>query len=273
MKYERIYLDGTDKRVFIDTYATTCRGEIRPAILVIPGGGYQGVCSDREGEPIALAFVAHGYNAFVLHYRVGKEGDHFPKQMIDAGKAMIYIREHAEQYYVDPARVFMTGFSAGGHLTGSMATMFDYEEMKAEFGDKYPMIRPTGAILCYPVVSAMVVTHQGSFENLTGKSFAELTVEDKRKFSLECAASEKSAPMFIWHTAEDELVPIAGSLALAEKLASLGLSFKLSVYPYGTHGLALGNEITECGNRKWVQKMGEGWVDEACLWMKTLKDY
>ena len=246
----------------------------RPAILVIPGGGYHGVCTEREGEPIALAFIQKGYNAFVLNYRVGKEGDVFPKQLLDAARAMVYIKDNAEKYSTNPKRVFVTGFSAGGHLTGSVATMFDYDEVKSELGEDYLKVKPTGAFLCYPVVSAMESeTHVGSFENLLGKSISEFTDDEKRRYSLEYSARENSAPMFIWHTAEDELVPLAGSLALAKRMIELKLPVKVSVYPYGTHGVALANEITKCGNPKWVQPMAEGWIAEAAEFAKTLKDY
>ena len=242
MIHERIYLDKTDERVYIDTYVPNEKGS-RPAILVIPGGGYANVCTDREGEPIALAFVEQGFNAFVLNYRVGKEGDVFPKQLIDASRAMLYIKENAEKYSTNPKRGVGTCFSAGGHLTGSLATMYDYDEIKAEFGEDYIKIKPTGAILCYPVVSVMEsATHVGSFENLLGKKLSEFTEEERRRYSLEYAARENSAPMFIWHTATDELVPVIGSLSLAKRMAELKLPLKVSIYPYGTHGVALANE-------------------------------
>ena len=208
----------------------------------------------------------------MLNYRVGKEGDVFPKQLIDASRAMLYIKENAEKHATDAARVFVTGFSAGGHLTGSVATMYDYEEIKAEFGEDYAKIKPAGAILCYPVVSAVEKeTHASSFLNLLGKKcICQLSEDEKRRYSLEFAARENSAPMFIWHTAEDTLVPVAGSLALARRMIELGLPTKLSVYPYGPHGVALANEITRCGKESWVQPMAEKWVDEAVEFANSL---
>ena len=120
MRFERIYLNNEDKRSYIDTYVQD--GNVkRDAMLVIPGGGYCGVCSDREGEPIALEFFAKGYNAFVLNYRAGKAGDVYPSQLLDAAAAMIYIREHEEELCINKDRVFAVGFSAGGHLCGSLA--------------------------------------------------------------------------------------------------------------------------------------------------------
>ena len=120
---KRIFLEEGNPEAWIDAYiADPVRGFTRRAMLVIPGGGYGAVCSDREGEPIALAFMAEGFNAFVLHYTVGRKKP-YPAQLREASLAMAHIRSHAEEYGIDPARVFTVGFSAGGHLAGSLAVM------------------------------------------------------------------------------------------------------------------------------------------------------
>ena len=276
MKHERIYLDA-EHEVWIDTYVAASEVK-RDAILVIPGGGYGCVCTDREGEPIALSFFAKGLNAFVLNYRVvgnteaGKAGKTvtYPAQLIDAGRAMLYIREHADELSVNPERVFAVGFSAGGHLCGSLATMFEYPEITEYFGERAVGIRPTAAVLAYPVVAAFEKAHFGSFVNLLGKPYSEITDEEKRKFSIDSAANEKSSPMFIWHTVEDNLVPVENSLRLGMALQNLGVPYMMELYPYGPHGLALSNEITECGNPAYVQPMAECWIERACEWFKTL---
>ncbi|MBR2650060.1 MAG: alpha/beta hydrolase [Clostridia bacterium] len=272
MKHERIYLNENDDRVYIDTYVADL-GEKRDALLVIPGGGYWCVCTDREGEPIALDFLAKGYNAFVLNYRVGATRERFPAQLIDAASAMVYIREHAEELRINPERVFAVGFSAGGHLTGSLATMFAYPEVKERFGEKYKMVRPTGAILSYPVTVMGEYAHQGSFENLLGKKREEQTASDRALVSLDETVSADSSPMFIWHTVEDKTVPVEGSLLLALALTRAGVPYKLSVYPYGPHGIALSSEVTLCGNPNMLQPLAESWRSEADEWMRTLPDY
>lgn len=269
MKHEKIYLNENDKRVFIDTYVANSK-EKRPAILVIPGGGYSNVCTEREGEPIALDFFARGYNAFVLNYRVGKDGDVYPAQLFDAASAMIYIRKNADELSVDPKRVFAVGFSAGGHLCGCLATMYAYPEIKCEFTDDSELIKPTGAILSYPVTIAYGSTHQGSFLRLLGKPLSEYTEGEINKLSLDRAVTSDTAPMFIWHTAEDAVVPVIGSLMLAVALTNAKVPYKMSIYPYGPHGVALSNSLTRCGNDAWVQPLAEGWTREADEWMKTL---
>lgn len=268
MRYERIYLNENDKRVYIDTYIVD-RDKPRDALLVIPGGGYGRVCTDREGEPVALDFVQKGYNCFVLGYRCGTEADVYPAHITDAGSAMIYIKEHAVEFKINPTRVFAVGFSAGGHLCGSLATMFDYPEVKAVFGDKARMIRPTGAILSYPVTIARENTHKGSFKNLLGKPFEEYTDAEREKFSLDVAVTPDASPMFIWHTVEDHLVPLDGTLMLGLALYRAKVPFKMSVYPYGLHGIALGTDLTEnCSDS--IQPLASGWTAEADAWMRTL---
>ncbi len=273
MLHERIYLNKNDERVYIDTYAPNDRTKLHDAILVIPGGGYSAVCTDREGEPIALDFLARGYAAFVLNYRVGK-GDHFPSQLLDAGAAMIYIRNNAERYGINPKRVFAVGFSAGGHLCGSIASMYAYDDVKAAFGEEYIKVKPTGAILSYPVTVMDSESHVPSFVNLTGKQKEEFTEEDYNKFSLDRVVNSDTAPIFIWHTREDKLVPVEGSLRLALALSRSKVNYMLNIAPYGPHGLALSNDITVTPphNDSFAQPLAEDWRRKADEWFKTLPD-
>ncbi len=269
MRHERIYLSNEDDRVFIDTYITNL-GENKDAILVIPGGGYNDVCTAREGEPVALEFVAKGYNAFVLNYRAGKKGDVFPKQLLDASSAMIYIRNNAKAFKINPNRVFAVGFSAGGHLCGSLATMFDYDEVKNAFHEDHIKARPTGVILSYPVVTMYEPTHTDSFVKLLGKSEDDFTDYERERYSLEKIVNSKTSPMFVWHTVEDTLVPIQGSIKLAEALVNNKVPHRVSVFPYGPHGVVLGNKITETDIPDYFQPFTQIWTKQADEWMQTL---
>lgn len=263
MIYERIYLDE-QKRVYIDTYANTDERLVPlDAILVIPGGGYGCVCSDREGEPIALAFATRAVNAFVLNYRVG-EGVKYPDQLIDAARAMAYIKENAKRYHINPERVFAVGFSAGGHLCGTLATL--HSEAEELLGLEKDVARPRGVVLSYPVVTALHKTHQSSFAKLLCKPFSEISDEQKRHLSLEENVNADTPPAFIWHTAKDAVVPPIGSLRLARAYCNAGAKVELHLYPYGPHGLALSNDVT-CVDG---QPKAEGWVDAAWEWMKTV---
>ncbi len=271
MKTERIYLNGSDERVYIDTYACDIPTP-RDAILVIPGGAYREVCASREGGPVALAFVARGYNAFVLNYRVGEPGDVFPKQLIDAGTAMLYIRNHAAELNINPNRVFAVGFSAGGHLCASISTMYKFKEAREAFGDEADRIRPTGSILAYPVTSMLERTHGNSFKNLLGRPDAVYTDEERRRYSIECNLGGHIPPLFIWHTAEDKAVPPEASLRLGYELSKRGLPFMLSLYPYGPHGISLGTAESATA-KEHLQPLAARWIPDADEWMKTLADY
>ncbi len=270
MIYERVFLDESDDRVYIDTYVANDRTVVRDAMLVIPGGGYREVCTAREGEPIALAFAAKGMNCFVLNYRVGREGDVYPAQLIDASRAILHIRANSEKYNVNPARVFAVGFSAGGHLTGSLALLSSDPEVLNTLGIKEGDNTPNGVVMSYPVVSALLNTHLGSFANLAGTTVEDLTLAQKEKYSLERHVKKNSPPAFIWHSAEDQIVPISGSMALAEAYVRAGAAVMLHLYPYGPHGLALSNKITAEGNTELMQPLAEGWIDKAVEFFDTI---
>ena len=154
-----------------------------------------------------------------------------------------------------------------------MAILHKDPEVLSALGIEKGDNKPCGSILAYPVVSALVDTHAGSFVRLGGKPFAELTDAEKNKLSLEANVDEDSAPLFIWHTSEDQAVPVIGSLKLAEAYYNIQRHFSLHVYPYGPHGIALANEETSLGNPDWIQPLACGWVKDSVKWMKSLKSY
>ncbi len=264
---ERVYL-SEDKRAYLDAYITDVKSYVHDAMLVLPGGGYSH-CSDREAEPIALAFAAKGFNAFVLRYRVCDE-NRYPDQLCDASLALLHIKKNAEKYNIDPNRVFGVGFSAGGHLLGTLATVSERPDVLSILGVKGDELSLAGVIFSYPVVTALKNTHEGSFCRLTGKEFCDITAEEKERLSIENHITEKAPPAFIWHTAEDKTVPLSGTFALAENYINAGVPMTLRVYPYGVHGIALGNKITDV-DAGLIEPIAEHWVDESVEFIKTLK--
>lgn len=268
--YEKIALDASDERVYLEVYAPDkISGFTRDALLVIPGGGYTCVYAAREGEPIALDFIQKGCCAFVLHYSVN-EGARFPKPLIEASRAMKYIRDHAERYGINKNRVFVTGFSAGGHLCTALGVLWHekaiYDACPMEFGEN----RPTGIIPVYPVISAMVPTHQWSFFTLLGTE--KPTEEEKARYSLERCVDERSAPACIIHTSDDQVVPVYNALALAKAYADANRSFELHVYKSAPHGMALASEITAADNDGWNNPHNVGWTALARDWMKGIEE-
>lgn len=264
---ERIHINADDEEVWLESLVEPSDTP-RDAMLVIPGGGYGHVCSDREGWPISEAFLKHGINCFVLNYRVGEKSK-YPNPLIDAALAMDYIRNNAAKYSVNPERVFVVGFSAGGHLTGLISTK--HKEAEKILGLPENATRPSGSVYCYPVVSTFCSTHVASFFNLAGKQVAEFTDDEARFYSIDTNVTDKTPPAFIWHTAEDQVVPVQNSLRLAEAYIKAGVPVSLHIFPYGPHGISLATKETWADNPAFLQPLAVDWVDEAAAFIKTIK--
>lgn len=268
MIHKKIFLEPGNENVYLEAYiADKLEGFTRDALLIIPGGAYASVCTEREGEPIALAFMPYGYNAFILHYSVKNNSDKvFPAQLIEASKAIKHIKDNKEEYNINPDRVFCCGFSAGGHLCGCLGTMWHIDEIYKNIDMTFGYNKPTGIMLIYPVISAKY--HLDSFKCLLG------TENPPEDLLIECGldnnVDEKSAPVFIVHTSNDEAVDVRNSLALADAYKRAGKLFEMHIYPDAPHGVALGNEITRCNNEKWVNKSIAKWVENADEWAKAI---
>ena len=253
----------------LETYIHDAHDELnigkRKAIIVCPGGGYE-FLSEREAEPIALQYFAAGLNAFVLRYPIGKEAaDYAP--LIEACLAIKYLREHCEELYVDPDFVYITGFSAGGHLAASAGTLWHIPEVQKMIGNAAPEIcKPTATILCYPVITNdSQYRHKGSILALNGYK----DDGDMDRFSLETFVDDKTVPAFLWHTAKDTCVPVQNSLLYATALAKKKIPFELHIHPMGDHGLALCNEETVSNNPSgFILPYNEDWIKYALKWVK-----
>ena len=228
-------------------------GRKRPAVLIIPGGGY-GHVSPREGEPVALRFLCRGYCAFVLEYSVAPV--RFPVQLQEAAMAMGYIRRNAESFGVDPQMVAAIGFSAGGHLCGLLGTLFDAPEV-AHIGQA-PLLRPDALGLCYPVAVSWGPTHEGSFLNLCGED-ALL----RRSVSLDGLVRPDMPPVYLWHTRDDEAVPCRNTLVLAQALEAKGVPMAMRMYLHGKHGLSTADAQVYPAHRIPTCSPGlPGWPEE-----------
>lgn len=204
----------------------------RPAVLVLPGGAYA-FTSDREAETVALRFLARGWAAFVLRYSCAPNV--FPAALREACMAMRYIREHCETFEVDPGSVAAIGFSAGGHLCGTLGTMYDCPEV-ADLGDA-GLLRPDALGLCYPVAVSWGKTHEGSFDNLCREDR-----ELRKRLSLDALVRSDMPPVFLWATRDDDAVPCRNTLLLGCALEEAGVDFALHLYRHGQHGLSVTDE-------------------------------
>lgn len=242
----------------------------RSAVIVCPGGGYH-FLSSREAEPIAFRFLAEGMNAFILTYGVGEKAQG-GAPLIEAALAIKYVRENAEKYNTDPKRIFICGFSAGGHLAAWSGTDWNTPEVRNAVGvssgsSPERINRPDGMILCYPVIDAGEYAHRGSIRNLSGHEMP--TEEDVLKYSVDRHVDENTCPAFIWHTFSDGTVPIMNSIMMQTALAKAGIPFESHIFPEGGHGLSLCNEFTSTGREGLLNPHCEIWMDLAVKWIKS----
>ena len=236
----------------------------RPAVLILPGGGYR-FTSDREAEPVAIQMNAMGFQAFVLYYSC--EPATFPTALLQTAKAISVIREHAKEWHIEERKVVLLGFSAGGHLAASLGTFwnkeFVYEALKIE----PKRIRPDGLVLAYPVITAWEFAHQDSFRALLGEEYEER----KELVSLENQVGEDMMPVFLWHTFEDESVPVENSLLFAHALRKKNIPFELHIYQKGRHGLSLANGETNPANEENLIVLEcQNWITMAGTWIRNL---
>lgn len=208
--------------------------ETAGAVVVCPGGGYAHH-AEHEGEDIALRFNKLGFHAFVVKCRIAP--NRFPTPQEDVFRAIKIVRSRAEEWNVKSDKIAVCGFSAGGHLAASSGTLFDEVEAAAgDETDKYSQT-PNALILCYPVISSGEHGHVGSFDNLLGD---DASGELREKYSLEKRITAQTPPAFLWHTAEDSVVPVENCLLFALELQKYKIPFELHVFPEGRHGLGLG---------------------------------
>jgi len=244
----------------LSTYVLKDNGK-KGAVLICPGGGYAGT-SAREAEAIAIEFNRVGYNAFVIYYSCYP--NKHPQPIFDVTRAMCIIRERAEEWNVDSDKIAVIGFSAGGHLAGSLGVHWNKPYLldvpRMESGKN----KPNALILSYPVISGGEFAHRGSFDNLIGKDASAEMIDE---MSLENHVSKDTPPTFLWHTVEDTCVPVENSLLFAKALRKNDIPFEMHIYPEGCHGLSLANEITWEGNDNLVIPHVASWIKLCTDWL------
>lgn len=239
MTCETITLNGA-RNVTLTAYIQDVGGSFsyipkRPAIVILPGGGYQ-YCSNRESDPVAFAYLKAGFQAFVLRYSVGKDAV-WPNPLEDYEQAMELIRSREEQWHVYPDKIAVIGFSAGGHLAAAAAAM--------------SRNRPNAAILGYAVAS----------EDVKG---CNPTAPDTV-----AAVDHKTCPCFIFATRTDEIVPVDNSVKFMDALIKAGVSFESHIYSYGPHGFSTcDSAVHELDSPISVRV--PGWVEDSIGWLKEI---
>lgn len=238
MRLETICRYPERREVFLTAYlldSVECCAfaDARPALLICPGGGFS-FCSDREMEPIAMHFASQGYQTFVLQYSL-EERAAFPAPVEDAAWAVRTIREGAGRFQINPAKVAVMGFSAGGYVAAGLG-VFSGEPWACPQASCFSA-RPDAVVLCYPVLTANPeYAHAGSIQRLIGTT--PDTPQRRARLSLEEHIPLDMPPVFLWHTVDDPGVPVQNSLLFATALAQKGIPFELHAFETGHHGLA-----------------------------------
>lgn len=224
----------------------------RGAVVICPGGGY-GFKAPHEGGPIAEMLNAAGVSAYVLDYRVAP--CHYMAPVTDALRAIRVVKSMGYE------KVGILGFSAGGNLTCSAATLYDCGDPDAADPIDRLSSRPDAFVPCYAVVDMGDFTHEGSRTNLLGVHADDS--EFRRRFSAQLNITENTPPAFLWHTASDGAVPVENSLMLATALSEKKIPFELHIFPEGNHGLGLAEDnpiVSQWAGlcRKWLISLGFG---------------
>lgn len=204
----------------------------RPTVLILPGGGYER-CSAREGDPVAMQFLAAGYHAFVLNYSTGESAEEW-HPMLDASRAMVFLRKNGERLRIRPDKIAVCGFSAGGHLAACTGLLWDADPVRDALGEDAALVRPDAMILCYPVITSGEYGHAGSFDRIAGSDPAL-----RERFSLEKQVRPDTPPVFLWHAVADATVPVQNSLMLVEQLEKQDISYEMHLFGGGKHGMGL----------------------------------
>jgi acetyl esterase/lipase len=227
------------------------------AMVICPGGGY-GMLAPHEGNDYALWLNQHGVTCFVLKYRLGSSGYHHPAMLIDAARAMRWVRAHADDYKIDPHRIGIMGSSAGGHLASTLLTHFDSGDTNASDVIERQSSRPDIGILCYAVISMGEFTHHGSKDNLLGKNPSPELV---KLLSNELQVTTNTPPCFIWTTFEDNVVPLENTMLFAEALRKNQVPFDLHIYQKGGHGMGLADKPPFTHPHPWA--------NDCLFWLKA----
>ncbi len=242
----------------VDAYVPSASASIapeirRPAIVLFPGGGYTHLGS-REAEPVALRFLSLGFNVFTVTYRFAPW--RYPVPMQDGAAVIAYVRANAAQLHTDPERIAVLGFSAGGHLAGTLGVSWQRKELWADMDLTPEDVRPNAMVLGYAVLTAGENAHRSSFENLTGSA----DPAGHQAYGVETQVTEDCPPTFLFAGYDDAAVPVQNTLLMALALSRRQIPAEVHIFRHGPHGAALFSEITSGPNCPQMN------VPEAARW-------
>lgn len=245
-------LDGRVTGYIQEDYDTLRAHKVRPALVICPGGAYRW-CSPREEDPPAFAFLAMGYQAFILEYSGAEKAADF-RPLRELAETVRIVRENAGAWHIDPGKVAVMGFSAGGHLAASLGAFWNDPSVGLPEG-----VRPDALALCYPVISTKDFAHEESVMWVSGGDPAM-----REKLHLPERVTVDFPPTFLWHGGEDDSVPPENSLMLAAALKKHGVPFELHMFATGGHGISTCTQEVETPDgvcRAWLP-LCQTWLNE-----------
>jgi len=236
----------------------------KPALIVVPGGSYL-YCSDREGYPVAVEFLARGYQCFILNYHIGDESD-YPRPFEDLSKAVKYVKEHADKFGIDKDNINLIGFSAGGHLVGTYAALIDEEAFQLDMAMTKEQLAVQNVVLGYPAIHLRpivdAITEHEAYDKV-GKLFTNYN-EIKDGFEM----AHKDMPRtFVFHALDDSLVPAWHSVDYVKRLVELGVDVEFYLSSIGGHGYSTGDELSNYGRD--LKKRTNNWVELVHKWIEN----
>ena len=247
--------DGDADKPRITAYLPVPASATGSSVVICPGGGYAHLCEDREGEAVAEWFQGIGVAGFVLRYRISPNYHH-PTPLMDAQRAIRVVRAKSSEWGLDPSRIGIMGFSAGGHLASTAGTLFDDGSASASDPTDRLSSRPDFLILAYPVITLKPpYAHMGSRKNLIGESPSDELVE---QLSTETRVTSQTPPTFLMHTDADKGVPSENSVLFYLALRKAGVPAEMHIYAEGGHGIDLAKGHPTLGN----------WPERLRLWMQ-----
>lgn len=256
-----VMIQGFDKEPpFMDYYPSAVANRSGQAVLICPGGGYMFLALQHEGSDVAKFFNQHGFDAFVLHYRIndGKQGGHrFPDQFNDVTMAMRVIRAKSTELKIDPARVGVLGFSAGGHLASMLGTMHLPPNPKIEGEAGKYGTRPAFMVLIYPVISLTKYAHKGSATMLLGPNASEAKLDS---LSTHNRVTTETPPTFLVYSNDDDVVVPENGTLMYEALRKAKVPVALHIYEYGGHGFGMAPKDPTLN----------GWTNLMLMWLERL---
>lgn len=256
--------DRDEDKPSLTAYPADPSRAVGSGVVICPGGGYWMLAMDHEGDQIARWFNDRGMHAFVLKYRLGRDGYRHPAMLRDGQRAIRLVRARAEEWGVEPDRLGIMGFSAGGHLASTVATHFDSGDPNSDDPIERESSRPTFLVLGYPVISfETAYTHRGSRQNLIGEN---PDLELVHSLSNETQVTTMTPPTFLVHTDEDSAVPAENSVLFYLALRKAGVPAELHIYQKGRHGLGLAPDDPIFSS--WASRL-EDWLQVRGLLEKT----